>query len=159
MTLRLAYSRPDGGVSIVVAAPKGVLEKALGPLTDQEYFRHVWERSIPSDAIDPEVLPDDWTPPDTDRTYRNAWVKTNERIAVDMPKARNIHREKLRLMRKPKLEALDVEMTRAFKNPARQDQIETRRQALRDVTDDPAIEAAKTPEELKAVMPAALKEE
>jgi hypothetical protein len=40
----------------------------------------------------------------------------------------------MRKARAPLLAALDVEMSRAFKDGARQEEIEARRQALRDVT-------------------------
>lgn len=86
MTLKLAYTTPDGGVAIVHAAPKEQLEKVLGPLTDAQYEAHVMARSIPDDALDVQKLPDDWTPPD-DRTFRAAWTQHNGKIAVDMKRA------------------------------------------------------------------------
>lgn len=94
-----------------------------------------------------------------DRTFRNAWcdVTPTPTVDIDMPKARNIQRERLRALREPKLVALDVEMSRAFNDPAQQKSIEARRQALRDVTKDPAIERAETPEALAAVVPEALR--
>ena len=66
----------------------------------------------------------------------------------------------MRRARAPLLAAKDAEYTHA---DARGDavakaRIEAERQALRDVTADPAIEAAKTPEELKAVWPEVLSE-
>jgi hypothetical protein len=93
-----------------------------------------------------------------DRTFRGAWcdVTAAPVVDIDMPKARNIHRDRLRKLRAPLLAALDIEMSKAYKNPAAQDTIEAKRQALRDVTADPSIEAAKTPEELKAAIPAIL---
>jgi hypothetical protein len=79
-------------------------------------------------------------------------------IKINMVKARNIHRQKLREMREPKLAALDVEMLQAIEDGdmTRRDAIKAKKQALRDVTEDPAIGKAKTPEKLKAVIPAAL---
>lgn len=95
-----------------------------------------------------------------DRTFRDAWRLTTDGapITVDMPAARELHRAKLRRIRVPLLEALDVEYMRADErgNPIEKADITARKQALRDVTADPAIEAATTPEELKAVRPAAL---
>jgi hypothetical protein len=92
-----------------------------------------------------------------DRDFREAWTDSGK-LTIDMDRARAIHKDRLRQLRSPKLAALDVEMTRAYRDRARQDEIEARRQALRDVTDDPAIAAAKTPDELKAVLPAALRD-
>lgn len=94
----------------------------------------------------------------SDRTFRNAWKLDGGAIGVDMVKARELHRNKLRELRKPKLEALDVEYQRADEkgDTAEKKRVADKKQALRDVTADPAIEAAQTPEALKAVMPAAL---
>lgn len=79
-------------------------------------------------------------------------------IKVNMVKAREIHRQNLRIMRAPKLAALDVEMLQAIEDGdiTRRDAIKAKKQALRDVTEDPAIGKAKTPDKLKAVIPAAL---
>lgn len=86
----------------------------------------------------------------SDRTFRNAWCWTGK-VDHDMEKCRAIHRDRLRVARAPKLAALDVAQLRG------QD-VEAEKTALREVTADPAIEAAKTPEELKAVWPAVLEE-
>lgn len=79
-------------------------------------------------------------------------------ITVDMPKARDIWRDKIREERKPKLEQLDVDFMRAVEadDATEKAAIATKKQALRDATSDPAIEAAATPEALKLVRPAAL---
>ena len=82
-------------------------------------------------------------------------------IKINMTKAREIKRDQLRAERKPQLEQLDVEFMRAQEqgDQAKADEIAAKKQALRDVTDDPAIDAATTPDELKAVRPAALETE
>jgi hypothetical protein len=92
-----------------------------------------------------------------DRDFREAWTDSGK-LTIDMDRARAIHQDRLRQLRSPKLAALDVEMSRAYKDAARQEAIEARRQRLRDVTDDPAIAAARTPDELRAVLPAALRD-
>ena len=82
-------------------------------------------------------------------------------ITVNMDKARDIKKDMIRAERNPKLAALDVEFMRAVEagDTAKQSEISTKKQALRDATDDPAIASATTPDELKAVRPAALDEE
>jgi len=72
-------------------------------------------------------------------------------ITVDMTKAREIKRDQLRAERKPLLEQLDVDYMRSQEagDTAKQQEIAAKKQALRDVTDDPAIDAAATPQELK----------
>lgn len=174
--MRIAFTRPDGGVSIVNAAPFETLALALGSrveiVTDngniasqthilwsrEAYRDHVIDRSIPSDASNIVDLPDDWTPPD-DRTFRDAWVLKGKAVEVDMPKARNIHRDRLRALRKPALEALDTDYQRADEagDAKTKAAVSKRKQELRDVTADPAIEAATTPQELAAVLPAVLR--
>ena len=76
-------------------------------------------------------------------------------IKVNMTKAREIKKDQIRADRKPMLEALDVAFMRAVElgDNAQQASIAAEKQALRDATDDPAIAAAETPEELKAVNP------
>lgn len=157
--MRIAYTRPDGGASIVIAAPKKDLERVLGPLSDAEYRAHVMQRSIPADATDIKELPDNWTPPDKDRTFRNAWKHSGGQFSVDMEKARDIHRERIRQARESKMAALDVAYQRADEkadSKAKAD-ISAKKQALRDLPADPAIEAAKTPDELRAFWPDSLK--
>lgn len=87
-----------------------------------------------------------------DRSFRNAWcdVTPEPAVDIDMPKARDIQRDRLRALRSPKLAALDIEMSRAFDDKAKQKEVESKRQALRDVTKHPSIEAATTSEELLA---------
>ena len=79
-------------------------------------------------------------------------------ITINMAKARNIHREKMRAARTPLLAALDIAFQRALEQNANTATIVAQKQALRDVTSDPAIEAAQTVEELKAVWPDILNE-
>ena len=81
-------------------------------------------------------------------------------ITVNMTKAVEIKKDMIRAERDPKLAALDVEFMRAVESgdTAAQATISAQKQALRDATDDPAITAATTPEELKAVVPSALAE-
>jgi hypothetical protein len=90
--------------------------------------------------------------------YRNAYEKQGDVPGVNMEKAKEVHRELLRRERAPKLAALDVELSKAFKDPVKQDEIEAKRQALRDVTTDPSIAAATTLEELKLAIPNVLKD-
>ena len=88
----------------------------------------------------------------TDRSFRNAWKAD---MTHDMERCRHIHRERMRAVRAPKLAALDAEYQRADEggDTEKKQAIAARKQALRDVTKHPDIEAVKTPEQLKAVWP------
>ena len=76
-------------------------------------------------------------------------------ITVNMDKAREIKKDQIREARKPMLESLDVAYMRAVEagDTTQQVQIASEKQVLRDATNDPAIAAASTPEELAAVDP------
>jgi len=78
-------------------------------------------------------------------------------IIVNMEKARDIHRNALRQAREPKFKDLDIAYMVAVERGQDTTEIVAKKQALRDVTKDPAIEAAQTTDELKAVWPDILK--
>lgn len=89
----------------------------------------------------------------SDRTFRGAWQFNGNVVEVDMVAARDIHRDNLRAERAPRLDALDVDYMKALEDgdtPAQQAIVGVK-QALRDVTADPRIEAAATPDELTAL--------
>ena len=71
-------------------------------------------------------------------------------INVNMTKARDIHRDKIRQARNPLLASKDVEFQRALETGADTAAIVAAKQALRDAPASAAIEAATTPDELKA---------
>lgn len=79
-------------------------------------------------------------------------------ISINIDKARDIHKEKLRAARQPKLEALDVAYQRETEKGPEADiaPIISEKQKLRDVTKDPAITAASNVDELKAAWPSEL---
>lgn len=133
---RIIYEQDDGTVAIVIPSPrwKGTLEELASQVVPQ--------------GVSWEVVPTDTIP--SDRTFRNAWKRD---LTVDMPKAREIVKAKLRVDRAPLLAALDVEYMRALEqgDKATEADVVARKQALRDATDDPAIVDAKTPEDLKAI--------
>jgi hypothetical protein len=88
-----------------------------------------------------------------DRTFRGAWQFNGAAVEVDMVKARDIHRDALRAERNPRFDALDAEWFRAAEtaDTDAQASVAAQKQALRDVTADARIDAAKTPDELKAL--------
>ena len=68
-----------------------------------------------------------------------------------MEKAKEIHKNNIRLARKPKLEELDVQIQRELEkgSSANIEPIVELKQQLRNAPADPMIEIAKTPEDLK----------
>jgi hypothetical protein len=90
-----------------------------------------------------------------DRTYRNALVMHGDKIAHDMPKARECHRNHLRRIRAHELPELDAQWMRAMGQGKAKEaaDVEEKRQKWRDAPADPRIDAAKTIAELSAVKP------
>lgn len=70
-------------------------------------------------------------------------------ITVNMNKAKDIWKEKLREERAPLLNALDVKFQRALEDGLDTSDIVAQKKALRDVTVHPDLLNAQTPEELK----------
>ena len=71
-------------------------------------------------------------------------------FGIDMAKAREIHKNKIRVARKPLLEALDIEFQKAQETGASTTDIVAKKQALRDAPADSGIAAASDTDALKA---------
>ena len=67
-----------------------------------------------------------------------------------MAKAKEIHKAKIRIARKPKLAELDIEFQKALETSSDTAAIVSKKQALRDAPANTAIDAATTEAELKA---------
>lgn len=116
--------------------------------TAQEFAERIRDKDVPKDATDIRIVPVADIP--ADRTFRAAWTAD---LTVDMDKARDIQRDRLRDERAPMLAALDVEYQRADErgDDEAKAAVAAQKQALRDITKADEIEAAKTPDELKAL--------
>jgi len=71
-------------------------------------------------------------------------------FGIDMAKAREIHKNKIREARTPKLAELDIEFQKALETGASTTDIVAKKQALRDAPADSGIAAASDADELKA---------
>ena len=80
-------------------------------------------------------------------------------ITINLDKAKEIQKNRWRTARKPILEKLDTQFMRAVEtgDTAKQQQIATQKQSLRDVTTTD-LSSVTTPEELKNVWPDILNE-
>lgn len=96
--------------------------------------------------------------PPQDRAFRSAWQFNGAAVAVDMAKATEVQRDRLRAERAAQFNALDAEWFRADEagDAAKKAEIAARKKALRDVTAHPKLAKAKTPDELKACTLSAL---
>lgn len=147
----IVYTRAsDGGVSICMPA-----EADRRPRESEEaWFRRAIDRSLPKDALDIKVI-DRKSLPEQHRTFRNAWVHSAGRVDVDMTKAREIHRYRIRRKRKARFRELDAQQLRAMEagDTATLASIAAAKKKLRDAPAYPDIDAAQTPDELKAAWP------
>ena len=98
------------------------------------------------------------TDPKLGREFRNAWSLGGDALQVDMPRARQIHLERLRKARDQELDKKDKDFTRAHgkKNQPEQDRIEAERENLRNLPQTVNVTAATTPQELLSVWPTEL---
>jgi hypothetical protein len=161
---RLCAGVTSGGAHIAIDPPtrfdvqvRRFGTEALSPEwdeTEEDFLARIAAQDVPDGATDIAVV-DTWAIP-ADRTFRDAW---NADLSVDMEKARAIHREALRQARVPLLAALDIAYARADEqgDTATKQAVAAQKQELRDITADPAIDAAETPAQLKAVWPDVLK--
>ncbi len=69
--------------------------------TEDEFVQRIREKDIPDDAINVTIVEDTDLP---GRKFRNAWKQDAEgKPTVDMPKARNLHMDKIREVRNEEL--------------------------------------------------------
>jgi hypothetical protein len=108
-------------------------------------------------VIDVDAMPDRGNPYHNApaAAWSSAWHWNGSDVAVSMPKARELHRNRLREHRKGHLLKLDVEYQKADEagDAAAKTAIAQKKQQLRDVTAHPSIEAAQTVHELARVWP------
>lgn len=98
--------------------------------TGELSIEEVAKKDVPT-GVPYRIVNDDEVP--SDRTFRNAWTDSNG-IKVDMPKATEITKDRLRAERTPLLEAQDVLFQRALESGADTKAIVAEKQRLRDIT-------------------------
>lgn len=139
---KIAVKRSDGGVEIICPHNKSTSELLLrDALAVPGYVSH---REIEETDI-----------PEIDRYFRSAWIDNGSgKLDIDPSKALEIKKDKLRALRKPKLEVLDVAYMRAVElgDAFKQADIAAKKQVLRDVTLNLPVDLV----ELKNYMPAVL---
>lgn len=140
---KIIWKRPDGGVSITVPC-----EPMSESETEQEYLDRIAAKlrekhpdangnlspSIPAAWVRVADIPEGNIP--ADRTFRNAWTWTTPEpvVDIDMAKAKEITKNRLRAERKPLLEALDVQVMRAQEAGADTSSLIAEKKRLRDIT-------------------------
>jgi len=144
---RLSFSRPDGGVSFFDnphSIDPDALEAHLRRKTPNAaggFYQAVSDDWIRGADVGDSEIP-------TDRTFRNAW-EDNNGIKVNILKAKDITKNRLRIERKPLLEAQDVAFQRALETGASTAEIVKEKQRLRDITKQ--VDTLTSLDELKAL--------
>jgi len=133
---RIIYPTPDGGVAVLVPSPEYLQDHTIEELAAKDVPPNTPYRIVNDDEVP------------SDRTFRNAW-KDNGGIKVNMPKAKDITKDRLRAERKPLLEAQDVAFQRALETGASTAAIVSEKQRLRDITKQ--VDALASLDELKAL--------
>ena len=128
---KIIYTNSDGTVSIIT--PAGDVNDAI--------------KDVPS-GLSYEIVEDSVIP--TDRSFRNAWKQNSKTIETDMTKAKEIHKDKIRIARTPKLAELDIEFQKALETSSSTTDIVAKKQALRDAPAASGISTAASEADLKA---------
>lgn len=127
----------DGGISILSVSSKEDIERILGPISDEEYTKHVLEKSVPKGAINPRVIDDNGIP--ESREFRDAWsdVTPEAVIDIDLSKAKDIQLKKLRDERDKELLKTDTDYLAAVANDdaVSFSSIKEKKKKLRDATE------------------------
>lgn len=133
------FTRADGGVSIVTPNPYIDIQQHIDEL-------------IANGAIEPIDTPQIVNISDmpNDRTLRDAWTIAGNNCVIDVEKGKAIAHAKRREKRSAEFAPLDTEAT----IPAKANEAETKRQAVRDkyAAIQAMIDSCSTPEQLHAVI-------
>lgn len=156
----ITYTRADGGISIVSLSRRALSALVSEKVTEEQAAAILQQKVVPTNATDVQHCDQSQIP--TDRRYRDAWESdlsgSGNPITVNMTKARAIHRDRLRAARPSRFAELDAKWMKAVatNDGTEATRCEAQRQTLRDLPQNPAIDAAATPEELMALWPAEL---
>lgn len=86
---RIVFTRPDGGTSVI--EPRRNIKEPEG-FTDADIEQRAWDICLPADAINPAFVEESVIP--QDRTFRDAWKPEADKIVVDLPKAKEIVKQR-----------------------------------------------------------------
>jgi hypothetical protein len=132
MTQVIIFANETGGVS--VCYPTGEID-----------IQAVKEKDTPEHSI----IVDRATLPETDNDFFNAWELSGTAVAVNLTKAKELTKTRLRKERESLLLAQDVLFQRALETNADTSAIVAEKQRLRDITN--LADACVTTDELRAL--------
>ena len=130
-TKRIIWTEPSGQVAVLY--PILPVEDCVKDVPDGLSYHIVEDSEIPKNTF-----------------FTRAWKIVDGKIEMDITKAREVHRENIRIARQEKLAELDIEFQKALETSADTSTIVAKKQALRDAPADSAIESAIDEAGLKA---------
>ena len=128
----IIHTNENGGVSVTV--PTGEIS-----------IQAVQAKDTPSGSI----IVDQSTLPNSDNDFFNAWELSGSTVSVNLSKAKEITRVRLRAEREPLLQAQDVLFQRALETSADTTAIVAEKQRLRDITNQ--VDLATTTAQLRGM--------
>jgi len=128
----IIHTNENGGVS--VTTPTGELS-----------IEAVKAKDTPSNSI----IVDSSTLPNNDNDFFDAWELNGSTVTVNLSKAKEITKNRLRLQRTPLLAAQDVLFQRALETSADTTAIVAEKNRLRDITDQ--VDSATTTAQLRGM--------
>lgn len=156
------YTEQDNKAIIVLPAAalfnaesperKDLEKRGIAFNSDDELYEYIARQSIPKGVnyivAESTILPDD-------RYFRDAWDLVAKDVTVNMQKAQDIHMTAIRKWRDTELKKLDVPAIRAIEAEDKTTlaEISAKKQELRDIPQTINLKVAKTPAELKNILP------
>jgi hypothetical protein len=118
--MNIVYERADGHVAIATLTEGANVEDVVRKFRDchPEYTKYTVHNSIDVPKS---------------RQFRDAWVKKDGQVVIDIPKAMCLHMKRIREARNKKLKHLDLDTLRNISNPTLLQEIEDKKQVLRDI--------------------------
>lgn len=142
----IVFKNLDGSCGIIIPAIKAIQEDE----SYDDFIERVANKDVPQ-GLEWRIIDADKIP--ADRTFRNAWTDdlNTETVDIDLEKAKDIWKDKLRQERAPLLSALDVDFMKAIEsgNATKQEEIAEKKQELRDITD--LVNNAETLEDIVSI--------
>jgi len=132
MTQAIIFTNGNGGVSVCI--PTGEIS-----------IEAVKAKDTPSGSI----IVDQATLPNSDNDFFDAWELSGSTVSVNLSKAKEITRKRLRAEREPLLQAQDVLFQRALETSADTTAIVAEKQRLRDITNQ--VDSATTTAQLRGM--------
>ena len=122
-TKRIIWTEPSGQVAVLY--PIEAIENCIKDVPDGLSYHIVEDDEIPKNTF-----------------FERAWKIVDGKIEMDIVKARDVHRENIRIARQEKLEELDIEFMKAQETGADTTDIVAKKNALRNAPADSDIDAA-----------------